>query len=77
MFYWLDTDPDGFAFNLMGLMLYAPIRIGNGQVAISLPDTLDYLSRGYTELNAFCRHYGISADATNRSIKEWIGRRRS
>jgi hypothetical protein len=77
MFYWLDTNPDGFAFILMGLMLYSPIRIGGGQVTISPQDLQDYLMNGYIELNAFCDHYGISADATNHSILEWLGGRKS
>ena len=74
MFYWLDTYADGFTFILMGLLLYTPIRVGNGQVTISSSDLQDFLTSGYVELNAFCKHYGISADATNRSIKEWLTR---
>ena len=39
MFYWLDTYADGFTFILMGLLLYTPIRVGNGQVTISSSDS--------------------------------------
>ena len=74
MFYWLDTDFDGFTFILTGLMLYTPIRIGGGQVTISPRDLQDYLSHGFAELNAFCQRYGVSADATNRSIRELLKR---
>ena len=74
MFHWLDTDANGFTFGLMALMLYTSIRAGGSKVMIGPQDLQDYLMNGFTELNDFCKHYKISADATNRSIKEWLAR---
>lgn len=69
-FYWLNTE--GPTLALVMLMLYEPVRKGR-MVTVSTSDFQQFLLRGYTELNAFCEHYGLSNEPSTKAIAAWLG----
>jgi hypothetical protein len=69
LFYWLETEEH--MMGLMALLIYEPVRTGDGHVTIYTDSLQNYLIVGFMKLNYYCQQRGLSPDASTTTVTEW------
>jgi hypothetical protein len=74
-FFWLEAKEH--MLGLMALLIYDPVRTGDGGVTIYTDSFQNFLYTGFVKLNCYCKERGLSGDASTAEIAKWARRMRT